>query len=97
MVDVWQGNADQLHQVGDQMASQIAKAVNSAKLSSIPVPGLGDEATAYALSSEVLNAGSIFVRKGGYAIYLVDEVTGGPAPTTAALTGTARTALGRLP
>lgn len=96
MVDVWQGSASQLQQLRDQVTAEI-QGGDTAKITPIPVSGLGDSATAYAITSDVFNGGSIFVLKGTNAIYLVDEVTGGPAPTTAALTATARTALGRLP
>jgi hypothetical protein len=61
------------------------------------VSGLGDQATAYQVTTDVFNGASIFVLKGAAAIYLVDEVTGGQAPTNAALTATARAAVGRLP
>ena len=61
------------------------------------VSGLGDQATAYHVTTDVFNSASIFVVKGTSAIYLVDEVTGREAPTTAALTATARTAVSRLP
>jgi hypothetical protein len=97
MVDLWQGSPAQLQQVGSQVSAQLAQAANTAQVNPIAVPGLGDAATAYVVNSEVFNGSSIFVLKGTNAIYLVDEVTGGTAPTTAALTAAARTALGRLP
>jgi hypothetical protein len=97
MVDLWQGSASDLQQVSVQVKSQIQQASDTAQVNPIPVPGVGDSATAYEVTSEVFNAGSIFVLKGTSALYLVDEVTGGPAPTTEALTATALTALGRLP
>jgi hypothetical protein len=97
MVDVWQGSATLLQQVRDQVTAEIEQGSDSAHIDPIPVAGLGDSATAYAVSGAPFNASSIFVLKGSNAIYLVDEVTGSPAPTTAALTATARTALGRLP
>jgi hypothetical protein len=97
MVDVWQGSASELQQLRDQVLAEVQQNSDAAQINPIPVAGLGDSATAYAISTDVFNGGSIFVLKGTNAIYLVDEVTGGPAPTTAALTATARTALGRLP
>jgi hypothetical protein len=79
------------------LTSELQKISASGHLEPIPVSGLGDTATAYAVSGEPFNASSIYVMKGNYAIYLVDEATASPAPTTAALTATARTAVGRLP
>jgi hypothetical protein len=95
MVDAWQGSASQLQKLRDLVIAGVQK--GSAPPSPIPVAGLGDSATAYQISNAVFNGASIFVLKGTNAIYLVDEVTGGSAPTTAALTATARTAVGRLP
>jgi hypothetical protein len=97
MVDVWQGSAALLQQMRGLLTAELEQGSDSAHIDSIPVSGLGDSATAYAVSGEPFNASSIYVLKGNYAIYLVDEVTGSPAPTTAALTATARTAVGRLP
>jgi hypothetical protein len=97
MVDVWQGTASQLQQLRDQVIAEIQQGDTAAQITPIPIAGLGDSATAYAISTDIFNGGSIFVLKGTDAIYLVDEVTGGPAPTTTALTAAARTALGRLP
>jgi hypothetical protein len=97
MVDVWQGSAAQLQQVSDQVTAEIQQAGSTAQINPISVSGLGDRATAYQVNGEPFNASSIFVLKGTTAIYLVDEAAGGPAPTTDALTATARTAVGRLP
>lgn len=94
MVDVFQGSSDHLQQVRDQVSAEITQ---GGQITPTPVSGLGDEATAYQVTSDVFNGSSIFVLKGTAAIYLVDEVTGGQAPTNAALTATARTAIGRLP
>ncbi len=94
MVDVFQGSSGQLRHVRNNVSAEITQ---GGQVTPIPVPGLGDEATAYEVTSDVFNGASIFVLKGTAAIYLVDEVSGGQAPTTAALAATARTALGRLP
>lgn len=97
MVDVWQGSAALLQQMRGLLTAELAKGSASGHVDPIPVSGLGDSATAYAVSGEPFNASSIYVLIGNYAIYVVDEATVSPAPTTAALTATARTALGRLP
>ena len=98
MVDLFQGSASQLQQVGSHVNEQLQAAGSTAQVNPIPVAGLGAGATAYQVSSEVFNGSSIFAIKGGYALYLVDEVTGGPAaPSTAALIAAAHTALDRLP
>ena len=93
MVDLFQGSSAQLQQMRDQVSAEITQ---GRQITPITVSGLGDEATAYQVTSDVFNGSSIFVLNGTAAIYLVDEVTGSQAPTTAALTATARTALGRL-
>jgi len=94
MVDVFQGSSDQLKQVGDQVTTEVTQ---GGHMTPTPVSGLGDEATTYQVTTDIFNGASIFVLKGTSAIYLVDEVTGGQPPTAAALTATARTAIGRLP
>jgi hypothetical protein len=94
MVDVFQGSSGLLQQVRDQVSAEVTQ---GRQITPIPVSGLGDAATAYQVATDVFNGSSIFVLKGTAAIYLVDEVTGSQAPTTAALTATARTALVRLP
>jgi len=94
MVDVFQGSSAELQQVRDNVQAEITQ---GGHMTPTPVSGLGDQATAYQVTTEVFNGSSIFVLKGTSAIYLVDEVTGGQAPTDAALTATARTAVSRLP
>jgi hypothetical protein len=94
MVDVFQGGSSQLQQIRDQVTAEVAQGGHMTPTS---VSGLGDQATAYQVTTEVFNGSSIFVLKGTAAIYLVDEVTGSQAPTNAALTATARTAASRLP
>jgi hypothetical protein len=94
MVDVFQGSSGQLQQIRDEVTTEITQ---GGQMTPTPVSGLGDEATAYHVTTNIFNGASIFALKGTAAIYLVDEVTGSQAPTTAALTATARTALGRLP
>jgi len=94
MVDVFQGSSEQLQQVRDNVTAEVTQ---GGHMTPTPLSGLGDEATAYQVTTSIFNGSSIFVLKGTAAIYLVDEVTGGQAPTNAALTATARTAIGRLP
>jgi hypothetical protein len=94
MVDVWQGSSGELQQLRDQVVAEVTQGGHMTPES---VSGLGDQATAYHVTTSVFNGASIFVLKGSAAIYLVDEVTGSQAPTTAALTATARTAVSRLP
>jgi hypothetical protein len=99
MVDVFQGSDSEMQLVRTNVKSELAQAANGAGVAPTSVSGLGDSATAYHVSvAGIFNGSSIYVIKGNYAIYLVDEVTAdGAAPTTAALTATARTAIGRLP
>jgi hypothetical protein len=99
MVDVFQGSASEMQLVRTNFKSELAQAANGATVTPTSVSGLGDSATAYQVSdAAIFNASSIYVIKGTFAIYLVDEVTAGhAAPTTAALTDTARTAVGRMP
>jgi len=94
MVDVFQGSSGQLQSVAANVTAEITQ---GGHMTPTPLSGLGDQATAYHVTTEIFNGASIFVLKGSAAIYLVDEVTGGQAPTTAALTATARTAIGRMP
>ena len=94
MVDVFQGSSGELQQVRDNVTTEVTQ---GGHMTPTPVSGLGDQATAYHVTTSIFNGASIFVLKGTSAIYLVDEVTGSQAPTTAALTATARTAIGRLP
>ncbi|HKE64709.1 MAG TPA: hypothetical protein VKB59_08665 [Micromonosporaceae bacterium] len=104
MVDVFQGSASEMQHVRTNVASQLAEAANGATVNTLSISGVGDSATAYQLVGPAgFNGSSIFVIKGTYAIYLVDEVTSGAgtpakaAPTTAAMKAAARTAVGRLP
>jgi hypothetical protein len=94
MVDVWEGSSGELQQLRDQVVAEITQGGHMTPTS---VSGLGDQATAYHVTTAVFNGASIFVLKGSAAIYVVDEVTGSQAPTTAALTTAARTAVSRLP
>jgi hypothetical protein len=94
MVDLFQGSSGQLKLIREHVSAEITQ---GGHMTPTPVSGLGEGATAYHVTSDIFNGASIFVLKGTAAIYLVDEVTGGQAPTTAALTIAARTALGRLP
>jgi Protein of unknown function (DUF3558) len=95
MVDVFQAaSSGDLQQLRDHLVAEITQ---GGQMTPTPVSGLGDDATAYHVTSDIFNGASIFVLKGTSAIYLVDEVTGGQAPTTAALTASARTAVSRLP
>lgn len=95
MVDVFQAaSAGDIQQVRDEVVAEITQGGHMTPES---VSGLGDQATAYHVTTDVFNGASIFVVKGTSAIYLVDEATGSEAPTTAALTATARTAVSRLP
>jgi hypothetical protein len=102
-VSVVGGSIDQLHQIRDQNAAQLqASAADGGKVSTATVSGVGDEATVetiqVTLNGQVFsNAINMFVIKGGHGLILVDEVTGGPAPATTALTAVARTAADRLP
>jgi hypothetical protein len=94
MVDVFQGSSAELQQMRDQLVAEITQ---GGQITPTPVSGLGENATAYHVTTDIFDGASIFVLKGTSAIYLVDEVTGSQAPTTVALTATARTAVSRLP
>jgi hypothetical protein len=95
MVDVFQAaSSGDLQQLRDHLVAEITQ---GGHMTPILVSGLGDDAAAYHVTTDIVNGASIFVIKGTPAIYLVDEVTGGQAPTTAALTAIPRTAVSRLP
>lgn len=97
MVVLWHGDAAFIQKAHDEVTQEIEQTGSTAQIQPIPVPGLGDQATAYHVSGDDTDDSSIFVLKGGYAFYLVDTVAGGHAPTTDALVAQSRTVLSRLP
>jgi hypothetical protein len=70
----------------DEMRSE-AEAQLGGKLNVAKVPGVGDDAESITghLSSLDVNVSGLYVLKGTLGFALVDEVLGGPAPTTQAL------------
>jgi hypothetical protein len=83
--------------VKDTYLAEVGAATGGLPIKPVALSGLGDAAEFISFSALSINAVGIYVLKGAIFFALVDEVTGAPAPTQAAMVAEAQAVLGRLP